>query len=206
MGFAISLLHPMTETGYATRMRIVAGIYKNRRLESPKGQEIRPTSERMREAIFNLLSHGKFGRDHVLEEAQVLDICCGSGALGLEALSRGAARVLFIDRQRGSLGLARGNAAKLGAEAKCDFFCCDATQLPPARQPFSLVLMDPPYDAPGLAEKVLKGLYEKGWLAKGAVLAIELPDRAAFALPEGYNLIESRRYSRAQLVLLRYGE
>ena len=147
-------------------MRIISGIYGGRRLDTPKGSAIRPTSDKIRGAIFNMLLV------HVdLENARVLDICCGTGALGLESLSRGAAHVLFIDKARASLDLARSNAKALGAEA--DFMQQDAIKIGACEgEPYDLLFLDPPYNQ-ALAPAILQALIDGGWLSDDAICVVE---------------------------------
>jgi 16S rRNA (guanine966-N2)-methyltransferase len=186
-------------------MRIVAGHLKGRRLEAPVGRDLRPTSDRAREGLFNRLDHGGFGRSgaSVLIEARVLDAFCGTGALGLEALSRGAATVTFLDADRASLNAARANARRLGVEPQCRFVQGDATLPPRARQAHDLVLMDPPY-AGSDARSALTALARTGWIAPGALVAIETDARGdGPTAPPGFERVAESRYGAARMTLMR---
>src|SRR5213083_2585002 len=152
-------------------MRVVGGRLGGRPLLTPKSQGIRPTSDRLREALFNILQHAY--ADPV-SGARVLDLFAGTGALGLEALSRGAAFALFVDDGAEARGLLRENVAALGLGGVSRIFRRDATKLGPAHplEPFSLVFLDPPYGK-GLAEKALVSARDGGWLAPGALIVVE---------------------------------
>jgi 16S rRNA (guanine966-N2)-methyltransferase len=187
-------------------MRIVAGRLKGRRIEAPPGRELRPTSDRAREGLFNRLSHGGFGPGgaSVLIDAIVLDAFCGTGALGLEALSRGAASVTFLDQERASLDAARRNAKQLGVEARCRFVQADATAPPAPRQAHDLVLMDPPY-ADDLAGPALEALARRGWLVAQALIAVETGSRTpAPTAPDGFDILSETRYGAARMTLMRW--
>ena len=148
-------------------MRIVGGTFKGRSLAGPTGAATRPTSDRVREAIFNILTHGIDG--FTLEGARVLDLFAGTGALGLEAMSRGARICQFVDDSAEARGLIRRNADALGLISQCKIWRRDATKLGPcAPQPgFDLVFADPPYGK-GLGEKALQSLVDGQWLNLGA--------------------------------------
>jgi 16S rRNA (guanine966-N2)-methyltransferase len=179
-------------------MRIVAGSHRGRRLETPADDRIRPTSDRIREALFNILGHkldgGFIGK-------RVLDGFAGTGALGLEALSRGAASALFVDRNRDALALCRRNAAALGLAKQADFRLADLTHAGLATGPFDLVFLDPPYGE-GLAAKALAAAHTAGWLAPAAVVAIEADRAQPEVVPEGFSVIDSRDYGRTRIVLV----
>ena len=186
-------------------MRIVAGHLKGRRLEAPIGRDLRPTSDRAREGLFNRLDHGGFGPGgaSILASATVLDAFCGTGALGLEALSRGAASVTFLDADRNALNAARANAKRLEVEARCRFVQADAAFPPRARQAHDLILMDPPY-ASDLAGQALTALARHGWIDPGAIAAIETDARGkAPAAPPGFELLAEARYGAARMSILR---
>ena len=147
-------------------MRIIAGALKGRKLAPPTDDAIRPTSDRTRESIFNLLMHGKFGGDHIID-CHVVDLCCGTGALGLEALSRGAKAVTFIDNNKKSIELARANVLHCGMAQQSFYVQADATRLPLAREVVQLVLMDAPYATPLLAPAYIS-LRAQGWITTGS--------------------------------------
>jgi 16S rRNA (guanine966-N2)-methyltransferase len=181
-------------------MRIVGGKHKGRSLAAPKGQATRPTSDRVREAIFNILVHGVDGFD--IEGARVLDLFAGTGAMGLEALSRGARFCQFVDDSTEARGLIGRNADALGLIGQCKIWRRDATRLGPCAPtpPFDLAFADPPYDK-GLAAKALAALTEGGWVAEGGIVVVEESDRAKLDLPEGFDEIDRRVYGETQVVI-----
>ncbi|MFV3076472.1 RsmD family RNA methyltransferase [Niveispirillum fermenti] len=186
-------------------MRIVAGRHRGRRLEAPSGPDVRPTSDRTRQSLFNILSHGDWMADggDALEGADVLDAFCGTGALGLEALSRGAARAAFLDRARPSLDMARRNAEMLGETGECRFVLGDAGRPPAAPFAAGLAFLDPPYGQ-GLAPPALSALSAAGWLAPGALVCVEVASTDAFAPPPGFDPLDHRDYSQARIFFLRH--
>ncbi len=179
-------------------MRIVAGSHRGRRLETPADDRIRPTSDRIRESVFNILGHrldgGFIGK-------RVLDGFAGTGALGLEALSRGAASALFVDRNREALALCRRNAATLGVTEQADFRVTDLTHAGPMTGPFDLVFLDPPYGE-GLAARALAAIHAAGWLAPMAIVTIEADRAQPEIVPPGFSVIDSRDYGRTRIVLV----
>jgi len=185
-------------------MRIVGGALKGRSLKAPKGYDVRPTSDRARESIFNILTNRKPACD--LADIQVLDVFAGTGALGLEALSRGAASALFLDNSGPSLAVVTDNAANLGVVRQCRTLKLDATRLgPPPRllsQPAALAFLDPPYGQ-GLALPALLGLARHGWLAPDAVVVVETESSAPFDPPPGYTALDVRRYGAALVTFLK---
>jgi 16S rRNA (guanine966-N2)-methyltransferase len=188
-------------------MRIIAGKFRGRKLEAPEGEAVRPTSDRAREALFNVLVHGGYraGGGSAVEGALVLDAFCGTGALGLEALSRGAARATLMDSDSKALAVARRNAKALGVESQVSYALVDATKPPPPRAAHDLVFLDPPYDS-DLAAPALAALAEAGWIAPGTLVVVERPSkRAELAPPAGFVELERRKYGAATLIFLRYG-
>ena len=181
-------------------MRIVGGRLSGRTLATPKSQAIRPTSDRLRESLFNILAHS-YGDP--LPDARVLDLFAGTGALGLEAMSRGAAFALFIDDGAEARALIRGNVEALGLGGTTRIFRRDATRLGPVHpvEPFTLAFLDPPYRQ-GLAERSLASLRDGGWLAAGALVVVEEAANANFATPAGYSETERRRYDDTELIFL----
>ncbi len=186
-------------------MRIVGGRHRGCRLAAPPGREVRPTADRLRESLFNILAHGKFvaGGGSPIPGATVLDAFAGTGALGLEALSRGAARAFFMENAQPALTALRENIAACHAEEECEILEADATRPPAARAPCMLAFLDPPYGK-GLAEAALTALAERNWLAEGAVCAVELAAKEPFARPDGFTALDERRHGAARIVLLRY--
>lgn len=185
-------------------MRIISGKHRGRRIAMIDGNEIRPTSGRTREAIFNILTHGSFGRDgeSPLIGKRVVDIFCGTGGLGLEALSRGAAHVTFVDRNPQSLALARDNAEHFGELSSAAFIRSDSTQLPPATYPCTVAFADPPYDK-GQAAPALASLRKNGWLEPNGLVVLELHHRELIHIPEGYEQLDERRYGNSKVLILR---
>lgn len=185
-------------------MRIVGGKHRGRRLLAPSGRDVRPTSDRTRESLFNILAHSGWGPDDEspIEGATVLDAFCGTGALGLEALSRGAARAVFLDKARSSLDIARRNADELREAGNCRFVTGDATRPPPAPEAAGLVFLDPPY-AQDLAPKALEGLARAGWMSSGALCVVEIAATDSFTAPPAFETLEERGYSQARVIFLR---
>jgi len=184
-------------------MRIVGGRLGGRTLVSPKSQNVRPTSDRLRESLFNILAH-RYGDP--IAGARVLDLFAGTGALGLEAMSRGAAFALLIDDGAEARALIRQNVEALGLGGVTRVFRRDATKLGAVHPnaPFGLVFLDPPYRK-GLAERALASLRDGGWLAPNALVIVEEAADAQFAAPPGYAEIERRRYDDTEFTFLRAG-
>ena len=182
-------------------MRIVGGRLGGRTLLAPKSQAIRPTADRLREALFNILTHA-YGDP--VDGARVLDLFAGTGALGLEALSRGAAFVLFVDDGAEARALLRGNVDALGAGGASKVYRRDATRLGPCAplSPFSLAFLDPPYGK-GLADKALVSARDGGWLTPEALIVVEEAADAGFAAPDGFEELERRDYGDTQVTILR---
>ena len=182
-------------------MRIVGGRLRGRTLAAPRSQAIRPTADRLREALFNILTHA-YGDP--VSGARVLDLFAGTGALGLEALSRGAAFALFVDDGAPARALIRANVEALGLGGATRIFRRDATRLGIAHpvEPFSLVFLDPPYGQ-GLAEQALVSARAGGWLLPDALLVVEEGADAGFSAPEAFEEVERRRYDETELVFLR---
>ncbi len=182
-------------------MRVVGGRLRGRSLAAPKGEAIRPTGDRLRETLFNILAHA-YGDP--VTGARVLDLFSGTGALGIEALSRGAAFALLIDDGAEARALIRANVDALGLGAVTRVFRRDATRLGPAHplEPFSLALLDPPYRK-GLAEQALAAMRDGRWLTSDALVVVEEAADAGFAAPEGFTEIERRGYDETAIVFLR---
>jgi 16S rRNA (guanine966-N2)-methyltransferase len=182
-------------------MRVVGGRLRSRPLAGPKSDAVRPTADRLREALFNILAHS-YGDP--VTGARVLDLFAGTGALGIEAISRGAAYALFVDEGVEARALLRDNVESLGLGGVARIFRRDATKLGPAHplEPFSLVFLDPPYGK-GLAEKSLLSAREGGWLKPAALIVVEESAEAAFKAPDGFSELERRQYDDTEFVLLR---
>jgi 16S rRNA (guanine966-N2)-methyltransferase len=184
-------------------MRIVGGRHRGRRLAAPPGDAVRPTSDRAREALFNILSHGDFAAAGLpFADETVLDAFAGTGALGIEALSRGAARAVFIETDRAAVAALRRNLAALDEEDAADIIAGDATRPPRARGACALAFLDPPYRS-GLAAPALTALAGVGWLAPAALAVVEIAAVEEFAPPPGFTMIDERRYGAARLIFLR---
>lgn len=183
-------------------MRIVGGKRKGARLAAPSSDRVRPTGDRTREAIFNILAHGI--DDFSLEGARVLDLFAGTGALGLEALSRGARYCLFVDDHAESRGLIRRNVETLEATGVTKVYRRDATKLgdPGRMGTFDLVFADPPYGL-GLAERALNAARREGWLSDNATIIVEETATAEITLPDGYTVIDRRVYGDTQVLIAR---
>jgi len=182
-------------------MRIVGGRLGGRTLAGPKSQAVRPTSDRLRESLFNILAHG---HGDPVTRARVLDLFGGTGALGLEAMSRGARFALFIDDGAEARALMRQNVEALGLGGVTRIFRRDATKLGPAHpvEPFSLAFLDPPYGQ-GLAAAALIAARDGGWLAPGALLVVEEAAKSAFAPPPGFSELERRAYDDTEFAFCR---
>ena len=182
-------------------MRIVGGRLRGRKLAAPSSQAIRPTSDRLRESLFNILAHA-YGDP--VTGARVLDLFAGTGALGLEALSRGAAFALFVDDGAEARALIRENVETLGLGGVTRIFRRDATRLGPVHPlaPFSLAFLDPPYGK-GLAEQALASAHDGGWFAPEALVVVEEAAQSAFKAPDGFQELERRRYDDTELVFLK---
>jgi 16S rRNA (guanine966-N2)-methyltransferase len=184
-------------------MRIVGGKHRGRRLFAPHDDSVRPTSDRAREALFNILSHGRLAADGIpFVGAAVLDAFAGTGALGLEALSRGAAEAVFFEQDPEALGVLRRNVAALGESAHVEILPYDATRPPRAGLRCAVAFLDPPYRS-GLAAAALGAIAAAGWLASDALAVIELGAHEQFAPPAGFALLDRRVYGAARLVFLR---
>lgn len=187
-------------------MRIVGGRHRGRRIAAPDGHTVRPTGDRAREAVFNLLENGRalIEVQFTLRGATVLDAFCGSGALALEALSRGAGFATLIDVDDTSLAAARANAEKLGETGRCAFLRADIGAPTSAPRVHTLAFLDPPYGQ-GLAGPALAELTAKGWLAEGAVCVVERgADESAPELPPAFVALDSRRYGAAMIDFIHY--
>jgi len=183
-------------------MRIAGGRLRNRPIYAPAGRATRPTSDRVREAIFNVLAHGVEG--FTLEDARVLDLFAGTGALGLEALSRGARFALFVDEEAAARAAIRRNAEALEVLGQVKIWRRDAARLGPCAPlaPFGLAFIDPPYGR-GLGDAALAALIAGGWLDPGALVVVEESERATVAVPDGLAVLDSRTYGDTQVIFLR---
>jgi 16S rRNA (guanine966-N2)-methyltransferase len=185
-------------------VRVVGGRLRGRTIVAPKSKAIRPTADRLRESLFNILIHSF---DDPITGARVLDLFAGTGALGIEALSRGAAFALFVDEGAEARALLRENVAALGLGGTSKVFRRDATRLgePNPLVPFSLAFLDPPYGQ-GLATAALSSARAGGWLTPNALIVVEEATKAQFTAPEGFREIDRRRYDDTEFVFLRLSE
>lgn len=183
-------------------MRIVGGRLKGRSLHGPKSDGIRPTSDRLRESLFNILVHSY---DDPLPGARVIDLFAGTGALGLEAISRGAEFCQLVDDGAEARALIRANVEALGLGGVTKLFRRDARKLglAPAGPPYTLAFLDPPYDR-GLAEPALASLARGGWLAPDALVIVEEAAAAIFEPAAGFDVLERRDYGDTEVIFLRY--
>lgn len=181
-------------------MRVVSGRLRGRAIAAPKSKTIRPTADRLRESLFNILAHAF---DDPVTGARVLDLFAGTGALGIEALSRGAGFALFVDDGAEARALLRENVAALGLGGTSKIFRRDATKLGEAHPvaPFSLAFLDPPYGQ-GLAAAALASAHAGGWLMSEALIVVEEATKAEFVSPEGFREIDRRRYDDTELTFL----
>jgi 16S rRNA (guanine966-N2)-methyltransferase len=184
-------------------VRIVGGQFRGRPLAVPSGEAIRPTSDRVRESVFNILQHGI--PDFTLDGAKVLDLFAGTGALGIEALSRGAGFCLFVEEDAEARGLVRRNVEAFGLTGVTKIFRRDATSLGPAGNlgGLTLAFLDPPYGK-GLAERALASAAEGRWLAPGAVAVIEERKGAPVVLPAGFAQLDQRTWGDTEVVFARF--
>src|SRR5579871_6854351 len=181
-------------------MRVVGGRLRSRPLAAPKSDAVRPTADRLREALFNVLMHS-YGDP--MNGARVLDLFAGTGALGIQAISRGAAFALFVDDGAEARALLRNNVETLGLGGVTRIFRRDATRLGPAHpiEPFSLVFLDPPYGK-GLGERALASARDGGWLTNEALIVVEEAADAGFVAPADFAEIERRRYDDTEFTIL----
>lgn len=182
-------------------MRIVAGRFKGTQLATPKSDATRPTSDRLRETVFNILAHG-IGLD--LEDIRVLDLFAGTGALGFEAISRGARHCTFIEEAVEARGVIRRNMETMGLNGVAKILRRDATRLGEAGtiEPFDLVFADPPYGK-GLGEKALASAVSGGWIKSGTICVLEERSNVTIELPEGFEELDRRMAGDSQVVFLR---
>ncbi len=185
-------------------MRIIAGRFRGLALASvgkgDAGAHLRPTTDRVRESLFSMLTGGRFGDP--IEDARVLDLFAGTGALGLEALSRGASHVTLVDDGRKALSLIRENIQKCRCTDEATILKRDATRLPEGT-PHDLIFLDPPYGK-GLGEKALAAAIKSGWVADGALIVWE--DNTPVIPPAGVTQLDSRRYGDTVITICEYSE
>ncbi len=192
-------------------MRIVGGKYRGKKLRAPVGPEVRPTADRVRESLFNILVHGRPAEALArgLSGTAVLDLFCGTGAMGLEAMSRGAARGVFVDHDAAALKCAKENAAAMGVWRDCLMLRLDGGRLPPparaTKAPLDMAFLDPPYGH-GLAGPALLGLAGRGWLRPGGLAVVEVGAEEDLPVPSGFAVLDDRTIGPARLVFLLRGD
>jgi 16S rRNA (guanine966-N2)-methyltransferase len=184
-------------------MRVVAGRFRGRPLAAPGNTSVRPTSDRVRESVFNILTHGI--SDFSFEGERVIDLFAGTGALGIEAISRGSSYCLFVEEAPDARALIRRNVEALGLTGETRIFRRDATDLGPAAnmEPYGLAFLDPPYGK-GLGEKALAGLAGGGWLKPGAICVFEEKANAAIVIPEPFKQLDARTWSDTEVRFCRF--
>ncbi|WP_283808602.1 MULTISPECIES: 16S rRNA (guanine(966)-N(2))-methyltransferase RsmD [Rhodopseudomonas] len=187
----------------STPMRVIGGRLRGRNLVALSSREIRPTADRLRESVFNILMHAY---ENPLLDARVLDLFAGTGALGIEASSRGAKFVLFVDNGAEARALLRANVEALGLGGVSKVYRRDAANLGPAHpvEPFGVAFLDPPYRKQ-LAEASLASLRDGGWLLPGALVIVEEAKDAGFKAPAGYTELDRRAYDDTEFTFLRFG-
>ncbi len=178
-------------------MRIIAGEWRGRPLEAPAGRATRPTSDRAREGLFSMLA----SRIASFEGLQVADLFAGTGALGLEALSRGAAHCTFVENDRAALDVLKRNVARLDAASRADIRAQAAEHAPPPARPCDLILIDAPYGS-GLGQAGVDRVASGGWLMPGSWISVEL-HRESLRLPASLGCDAKRRFGRAEVILIR---
>lgn len=183
-------------------MRIIGGQFRGKQLATPKSDSIRPTSDRLRETLFNILAHGY---DDPVRDARVIDLFAGTGALGFEALSRGARFATFVDEGAEARGLIRTNIEAMSLGGRTRLFRRDATKLGAIgpTEPYSVAFLDPPYGK-NLASLALASLADGGWLTKGALCVVEEAADAPLAAPAVFVLADQRDYSGTRLSFFVY--
>jgi 16S rRNA (guanine966-N2)-methyltransferase len=198
--------NPKTEKAKSEKpgsLRIIAGVWRGRSIEVPPGSIVRPTSDRVREALFNRLAHAFGDEGFRLQGSRVVDVFAGTGALALEALSRGAAAAVLCDRNPQVIDLLKRNAAKLGAEDRATIMNADGAHLPRAGLACDLAFLDPPYGE-GLAAPALEGLARQGWLKPGALATVETDADEPVPQAADFTLLDRRLYGRIAVAILRY--
>ncbi len=197
----------MTKTRPGTQklgsVRIIAGTWRGRTIDVPAGEAVRPTSDRVREALFNRLVHGFSETGFRLPGAKVVDVFAGTGALGLEALSRGAAHATFIEQNLDIAKLLRRNVEKLGAEDKVTILSADGAHLPRAANAHDLALIDPPY-GDDLSTQALHGLTVNEWLRNGALVSLETGSDEIIPKNESLELLDRRAYGRSSISIFQF--
>ena len=186
-------------------MRIVAGKHRGRNITAPQGLDIRPTTDRVRESVFNILEHRDWGKDgmSIFADVRVLDTFCGTGACGLEALSRGAAHVTFLDKSNTALDLCRQTIRILKEEVRTDLLRADCVRPPRPAEQYSLIFMDPPYGE-NLAGTALENLLQSGWIEHNAICVIETGTNETLDTGHEFSLMEERTYGATRISFIKH--
>lgn len=184
-------------------MRIIAGKYKNRKIDSLKDATYRPSTDKLRQALFSILSSGEFINQPAFLGVDILDLFAGSGSLSFEALSRGARSATLIDREASYLAAIKAFATKLQITSQIKLVQNDATNLPLAQQQYDLIFIDPPYNYQ-VIDQLLNSLIKNAYLKDQAIIVIELPKKRDILLKENYHLIKEQSYGNSKLLILRY--
>lgn len=186
-------------------MRVIAGKHKGRKINVIEDSKLRPTTGIAREALFNILTHGRFNdsEQSILHEAVVLDLFCGCGALSIEAISRGAKQAILIDVEKKHLVLAKENIEKIGELDKAKFLCNDSANPPLATVKCNLVFIDPPYRK-NLVARALDKIQSSGWLLNGAIIVVESGKKEDLEFPKQYITIDKRNYGNSTINILQW--
>jgi 16S rRNA (guanine966-N2)-methyltransferase len=189
-------------------MRVISGKHRGRKIITSDKYIFRPTTTKTREAIFSILTSGDFLTEEgisVLEGATVMDLCCASGSLGLEAISRGAAKIIAIDIEQDSLNVVKENARSYGEIDNFIVIRADACALPKAKISCDVVFIDPPYEK-NIISFALESLHKQGWLKENAIIIAELDNKQSLEANENFQTIDHRVYSKTQIYILSYVE
>ena len=184
-------------------MKIIAGKFKNRVIPTLKNSDYRPSTAKFREALFSILSSGRFQYDQLIENSKVLDLFAGTGSLSLEALSRGNQNITLIDNNKEALDLVSQFVQKINCQDNVKTIVADATNLPRTSQKYSLVFMDPPYHK-DYVSKTLASLEKNEWLEAGAVIAIEMSKYDKINFTDKFELLKEKLYGNNRLLILKY--
>jgi 16S rRNA (guanine966-N2)-methyltransferase len=182
-------------------MRIIAGEWRGRKLSAPLTATIRPTADRIRESIFSIL-HSRYDGDW--PALRVADFCAGTGALGLEALSRGAAHVTFVEKMPAAVQLVEQNISSFKAATRSTIVRADVTKLPHISAPVEVIFFDPPYGE-AIVEAALISAVVQGWAASRTLCILEQPSGTTLSVP-GWACEDVRRYGKTQIMLFEYGD
>tara|TARA_R110002096_G_scaffold177713_6_gene354483 strand:+ start:617 stop:1171 length:555 start_codon:yes stop_codon:yes gene_type:complete len=180
--------------------RIIAGKFRGRRLSIPKGRDIRPTTDRMRERLFSMLEHSRYPN---MQEARVADLFAGTGALGLEALSRGAAHTTFVEKAPTSIRTLKDNIAVLDVADYTKILQISASALPKVAVPCDFIFMDPPYRQ-NLVEPTLKSILTGNWLEKNGTIICELATDDTLTLPSEFEIIDERSQGQQRVIFITF--